>query len=193
MAPEIATEYGALVHRKTTGWWSPPQATCVVPVGAQRGASHVAPGYSAADLRATGMKTPPAPFTQGRAVSPGFQETVVKTPGLSSPCTMECGEGLLTAFGVGFTPHIQGQAGTDLRLRPHPVDTLLHLAIAPVAPLHCIRGGGQQLVVQKRQGLFQGRGKELFEGCAHLWAPQEPTPRCGQFVQSRLGPTAPIK
>ena len=33
-------------------------------------------------------------------------ETVVKTPGLSSPCTMECGESLLLAFGVGFTPHI---------------------------------------------------------------------------------------
>src|SRR5207253_9025129 len=93
-------------------------------------------------------------------------ETVVKAPGLSSPCTMECGEGLLTAFGLGFTPHIQGQAGTDLRLRPHPVDTLLHLAIAPVAPFHRIRGGGQQLVVKKRQSLFQGRGKELFEGVA---------------------------
>jgi len=33
-------------------------------------------------------------------------ETVVKTPGLSSPCTMECGERLLTAFGLSFTPHI---------------------------------------------------------------------------------------
>src|SRR5215471_9384496 len=98
-------------------------------------------------------------------------ETVVKTPGLSSPCTMECGEGVLTAFGVGFTPHIQGQAGTDLCLRPHSVDTLLHLAIAPVAPLHRIRGRGQQRIVQKRQGLFQGRGKELFEGFAHLWKP----------------------
>src|SRR5262249_54759942 len=122
-----------------------------------------------------------------------FVETVVKTPGLSSPCTMECGEGLLTAFGVGFTPHIQGQAGTDLRLRPHPVDTLLHLAIAPVAPLHRIRGGGQQCVVKKRQGLFQSRGKELFEGGAHLWEPQEPTPQCGQFGQRGLGPTAPIE
>src|SRR5437870_9042851 len=120
-------------------------------------------------------------------------ETVVKTPGLSTPCTMECGEGLLTAFGVGFPPHIQGQAGTDLRLRPHPVDTLLHLAIAPVAPLHRIRGGGQQLVVKKRQSLFQGRGKELFEGVAHLWEPQEPTPQFGQFVEGRLGPTAPIE
>jgi hypothetical protein len=106
---------------------------------------------------------------------------------------MECGEGLLPAFGLRFTPHIQGQAGTDLRLRPHPVDTLWHLAIAPVAPLHRIRGGGQQLVVKKRQGLCQGRGKELFESCADLGEPQEPTPQCGQFVQSGLGSTAPIK
>ena len=105
---------------------------------------------------------------------------------------MKGGEGLLTAFGVGFTPHSQRKAGTDLRLRPHPVDTLLHLAVAPVAPLHRIRGGGQQFVVKKCQGLFQSRGKELFEGCAHLWEPQEPTPQCGQFGQSGLGPTAPI-
>ena len=89
-------------------------------------------------------------------------ETVVKPPGLSSPCTMKGGEGLLPAFGVGFTPHVQRQARTDLRVRPHPVDTLLPLAIAPVPPLHRIRGGGQQRVVKKRQGLFQGRGKELF-------------------------------
>src|SRR5919202_3190755 len=95
-------------------------------------------------------------------------ETVVKPPGLSSPCTMKGGEGLLTAFGVGFTPHVQRQARTDLLVRPLPVDTLLHLAIAPVAPLHGIRGGGQQLVIQKRQGLFQGRRKELLERLAHL-------------------------
>src|SRR5262249_41547263 len=100
-------------------------------------------------------------------------ETVAELPGLASPCTMECGESLLTAFGLGFTPHIQRQTRPDLRLRPHPVDTLLHLAIAPVAPLHGIRGGGQQRVIKKRQGLFQGGREELFEGCAHLWEPQE--------------------
>src|SRR4029453_1921548 len=120
-------------------------------------------------------------------------ETVVKPPGLSSPCTMQCGAGLLTAFGGGFTPHVQRQARTDLLVRPPPVDTLLPLAIAPVAPLHRMRGGGQQLVVKKRQGLFQGRGKELFEGCAHLGEPQELTPQFGQFGQSGLGPTAPIE
>jgi len=42
---------------------------------------------------------------------------------------------LLPAFGLGFTPHIQRKTRTDLRLRPYLVDTLLHLAIAPVAPL----------------------------------------------------------
>ncbi len=88
-----------------------------------------------------------------------FFETVAELPGLASPCTMKCCKGVLTTFGVGFTPHIQRQTRMDLRLRPHPVDTLLHRAIAPVAPRHGIRGGGQQLVIQKRQGLFQGGRK----------------------------------
>src|SRR4029450_12060338 len=91
-------------------------------------------------------------------------DTVVKPPGLPSPCTMKCGEGLLTAFSVGFTPHIQRKARTDLRLRPHPVDTLLHRAIAPIAPLHRIRGGGQQLVIEKREGFVQRGGKEFLQG-----------------------------
>src|SRR6266581_98923 len=118
-------------------------------------------------------------------------ETLVKTPGLSSPCPMEYCKGLLTAFGLGFTPHIQRKARTDLCLRPHPVDTLLHLAIASVAPLHRIRGGGQQLVVEKREGLFQRGGKEFLECLTQLWEPLKPTPQLGQFGQSALGPTAP--
>src|SRR2546425_13341805 len=85
------------------------------------------------------------------ACVPGiFFETVVKTPGLSSPCIVERGEGLVTALGLGFTPHIQCQAGTDLPLCAYAVDVLLHLAIAPVAAFHGIRGRGQQLVVEKR-------------------------------------------
>jgi hypothetical protein len=105
---------------------------------------------------------------------------------------MECGEGLLTAFGVGFTPPIQRQARTDLRLPPHPVDTLLPLAIAPVAPLHRMRGGGQQFVIEKREGFVQRGGKEFLQGLTHLGEPQEPTPPFGEFAQSGLGPTAPI-
>src|SRR5262245_13217981 len=125
--------------------------------------------------------------------TPVFGETVAELPGLASPCTMKCCQGLLTAFGVGFTPHIQRQARTNLRLRPHSVDTLLHLAIAPIAPLHRIRGGGQQLVIKKRQSLFQRGGKEFLQGLPHLWEPLEPTPQCGEFAQSGLGPTAPIE
>src|SRR5262252_53193 len=104
-----------------------------------------------------------------------FIETVAELPGLASPCTMECGEGVLTAFGLRFTPHIQRKTRPDLRLRPHAVDTLLPLAIAPVAPLHGIRGGGQQLVIEKRQGFFQGGRQELFECLAQRGEPQEPT------------------
>ena len=105
---------------------------------------------------------------------------------------MQCCQGVLTAFGVGFTPHVQSQARTDLRLRAYPVDLLLPLAIAPVPTFHRIGRGGQPRVIEKRQGLFSGRGKELLEGFAHLWEPPEPTPQCGQFGQSGLGPTAPI-
>src|SRR5437868_10072574 len=91
------------------------------------------------------------------------EETVVKSPGLSSPCTMKCGEGWLTAFGLGFAPHIQRQACTDLSLRAYPVDLFLHLAIAPVAPLHGIRCRGQQRVIQTRQRFFQRGGKECLQ------------------------------
>jgi hypothetical protein len=42
----------------------------------------------------------------GYRENPVIHETVVKPPGLSSPCTMKGGEGLLTTFGVGFPPHI---------------------------------------------------------------------------------------
>ena len=99
----------------------------------------------------------------------------------------------MTAFGLGFTPHIQRQACTDLRLRAHPVDLFLHLAIAPVAPLHRIRGRGQQLVIEKRQGLFQRGGKELLQRVTQRGEPLEPPPQFGQFVEGGLGPTAPIE
>src|SRR5438093_8695902 len=112
-----------------------------------------------------------------------YRDTVVKPPGLPSPCTMKCSEGLLTAFSLGFTPHIQCQACTDLSLRAYPVDVFLHLAIAPVAPLHRMRGGGQQLVIEKRESFVQRGGKEFLECLTQLGEPLEPTPQCGQCGQ----------
>ena len=69
----------------------------------------------------------------------GKYETVVKTPGLSSPGKMKRCKGLLTAFGLGFAPHVQRQACADLGLCTYPVDLFLPLAIAPIAPLHRMR------------------------------------------------------
>ena len=55
--------------------------------------------------------------TPTRAASPNhvWSETVAELPGLSSTCTMKRGKGLLTAFGLSFTPHIERQTRTDLR------------------------------------------------------------------------------
>src|SRR5215470_18013287 len=105
---------------------------------------------------------------------------------------MKCGEGLLTAFGEGFTPHIQRQAGTDLVLRAYPVDLFLPLAIAPVAPLHGIRGRWQQLVIQKRQGFVQRGGKEFLQRVTEGGEPLDTPSQLRQVVEGGLGPTAPI-
>ena len=99
----------------------------------------------------------------------------------------------MTPFALGFSPHVQRQARLDLFLRAHPVDVFLHLAIASVAPLHGIRRGRQQFVVEKRQGFLQGRGKELLERLAQLLEPLEAAPQVGQFVEGCLGPATPIK
>ena len=106
---------------------------------------------------------------------------------------MEGREGLLTTFGLGFTPHIQRQAGTNLRLCAHAVDLFLHLTIASVAPFHGMRGGGPQLGIEKCQSLFQRGGKELFQCLRQQGEWQAPTSQLGSLIQSRLGPTAPVK
>src|SRR5438309_9862914 len=145
---------------------------------AQRASGTPTPGRSARVGRKRDGIPWHSPLTQ--VVKGALYDTVAKLPGLSSPCTMKCCKGLLPAFGLGFTPHIQRTARTDLRLRPHPVDTLLHLAIASVAPLHRIRGGGQQLVIEKREGFVQRGGKEFLQCLTHLGEPLEPTPQLGQ-------------
>jgi hypothetical protein len=51
----------------------------------------------------------------------------------------------------------------------------------------------QQLVIEKREVFVQRGGKEFLQGLPHLGEPLEPTPQFGEFVQSGLGPTAPIE
>src|SRR4029453_14065256 len=81
---------------------------------------------------------------------------------------MECGEGLLTAFGLGFTPHIQGQAGTDLHLCPHPIDTLLHLAIASVARSTAFEVAGSSLSSRNVRA-FSKVGEKSFLRVLPTW------------------------
>ena len=108
-----------------------------------------------------------------------------KDTGLLSSCTrlMQGLEGLVTSFALGFSPHVERQARTDLRLRAHPVDVLLHLAIAPVAPLHRVRGRRQQPVIEKRQGFVQRGGKEFLQRVTEGGEPLDTPP---QFRQSLL-------
>ena len=100
---------------------------------------------------------------------------------------------MLTAFGLGFAPHIQCKARTDLRLRTHAIDVVLHLAIASVAAFHRIRGGGQQRIVEKRQCFFSRGGKELLQRVTEGGEPLNVPPQLGQFGEGGLGPTAPIE
>ena len=97
------------------------------------------------------------------------------------------------AFSVDFTPHIQCQAYTDLSLRAYPVDLFLHLAIAPVAPLHRIRCRWQQRIIQKRQGFVQREGKEFLQRVTERGEPLDPPSQLRQFVEGSLSPTAPIE
>ena len=106
---------------------------------------------------------------------------------------MQSLERLVTPFAWGFSPHVQSNARADLLLRAHPVDTFLPLAIAPVAAFHRIGRGGQQLRIEKRQGFFQRRGKELLQRVAQLCEPPETTTQCGQLGAGCLSPTAPIE
>jgi hypothetical protein len=78
---------------------------------------------------------------------------------------MEGGEGLLAPFGLGFTPHVQRKAHTDLRLRSHPIDVALHLAIAPIAAFHRIGRRGEQRIIEKRRN--RSRGHVPFDTPEH--------------------------
>jgi hypothetical protein len=99
---------------------------------------------------------------------------------------------LLTAFGVGFTPPLQGQACTDLSLRASPIDLCVPLAIAPGAPLHRMRCRWQQLVITHRQGCGQRGGKEFLPRVTEGGDPLDPLASLRQLGEGGLAPTAPI-
>ena len=93
----------------------------------------------------------------------------------------------MTPFALGFSPHVQSNARADLLLRAHPVDTFLPLAIAPVAAFHRIGRGGQQRIIEKREGFFQRGGTELLQRVPEGGEPLDAPPQRGQFGESGLG------
>ena len=102
-------------------------------------------------------------------------------------------KGLVPSCALGFAPHIERNAGRDLLLGAHTIDTLLHLAIAPIAPFHRIRGRGEQFVIEKRQGFFQIGREHLFEGLANPLEARHPLPQLLELGNRCLRPATPVK
>ena len=69
-------------------------------------------------------------------------------------------------------------------LVPNAVHTLLPLPMATIASLHRIGGGGQQLVIKKRQGFFPMRRENLFYGVANPPKPFHPVAQLPQLAQA---------
>src|SRR5262245_25278450 len=66
-----------------------------------------------------------------------------------------------TFGGPQLAVHVQGDALLPMAFGPDPVDALLGLAVAAVAPLHRVAGRSQQLVVEEHQRLLQVRAEQL--------------------------------
>lgn len=99
----------------------------------------------------------------------------------------------MTAFGVGFAPHVQCEAHLDLRLRAHAIDVARHLALAPIAACHRLGRGRQPRHIETRQGFCQRGGTELLQCLPKGGEPLDASRSCGQCVEGGLGPTAPIE
>jgi len=117
-------------------------------------------------------------------------ETVAERPGLSSPCPLQGCQGVVTACSVGFTPPIQRPTGPARRWRPPPLAPLLHLARAPVAPLHRVRCRRHSRIVKPRERVLPRRGQALLACGAQRLAPRPAPPLGGALGERGRAPTA---
>jgi hypothetical protein len=92
----------------------------------------------------------------------------------------------LTAFGLSCTPPLERQTRTALRLRPHPVDTLVPLARAPIAAFHRIGRRGSQRRIEQRQRFCQRGGKALLQRVTAGGAPRDTPPHLLHAGPQRL-------
>ena len=65
--------------------------------------------------------------------------------------------------------------------------------MATIATLHRIGGCGQQLVIQKGQGFFKGRGDDLFSGITDPLETLDPLTQLLQLSQGCLRAATPVK
>ena len=101
--------------------------------------------------------------------------------------------GVASAFGTGFSDHVQGDTTFSTDLATDPVDTLLHLTMTPIAPLHRIGGRRQQRIVKKRQGFFKMRREDFLSGLANPREPPHPLTHLLALAQGRMCPATSVK
>jgi hypothetical protein len=99
---------------------------------------------------------------------------------------------VLTTFGLGFAPHLQRKARTELRWRAHAIDMVWPLARAPVAAFYRMRRGGQQCILKTRAGFCSRGGTKLLPRLPAGGAPLDVPPHRGQWGAGGLGPPAPL-
>jgi len=69
----------------------------------------------------------------------------------------------------------------------------LHFAVAAAAALHGVGCGGQQFVIQERQGLLHSRKEQLPQGLPDSPETPHATPQPGQFLQCGVAAATTIE
>ncbi len=98
-----------------------------------------------------------------------------------------------TGWSSGIAEDVQRNPPVQIRLSAQVVDRFLHFAKPPVAPLHGVGSGGQELVIQALERLFQIGAKEALELSSNLWEAPCASTQSGQFDQGGLGTAAAVK
>jgi hypothetical protein len=100
----------------------------------------------------------------------------------------------LCAIGRPLLPlHVQRDPLTDVLGRPHRIDALLRLAIAPVTSFYCIGSRRQELVISERQRLLQIGARKLVQSPAQPREPAHVPPELNQASHRRLGPAPSVE
>lgn len=94
---------------------------------------------------------------------------------------------------LGFAKHVHGDSAPEDVDRPHPVDRLLHLAMAPVASLHGVGCRGQKVLVEERQGLGHRGREEFLQLSAYRFEATNTRPQPGELPEGGVRSTAAVE